>query len=324
MEGMNTSSQTISRREDHRDTRNGQFGNQLHAPANVVLGAPDQKYRHGSCDGCGAEASYDTFLCRDCDENAPKEPKFFAEGPAPRSEYVDPCPGKAGTDIEWVDCKRCGGEGSMTQFRDVAGGECFDCHGAKGADTPVSVIRRRARDQVRRDNAASEKLQERRLRHNSNYHRAIEMNPSAEDWVDAISEDAFLSDLWEKAFAFDLSDKQLAVIGRHFDRKAGRVAAKEAELAAAVEVPEGKYEITGEIVALKYEPNPFGYGSVPKMTVKDERGFKVYGTAPAALFKDENAELEGRKVAFTATMKPGREKGFGFFSGPSKTRAITG
>lgn len=321
MVSMNTSTQTARRLEDHRDTRSGRFGSQPHTAAGFVLTAPADGYRHGSCDECGGPARYDTYLCGDC-EHSP-EPKFFDEGPAPRTEYQDPCPGKAGTDIEWVDCKRCGGEGVMTQFRDVAGGECFECNGSKGADTPVSVIRRRARDQVRRDNAASEKLHERRLRHNSNYRRAIEMNPSADGWVEAIGENQFLNDLWDKAFAFDLSEKQLAAIGGHFDRKAGRVAAKEAERAAAVEVPEGKYEVTGKILSVEFEDNQFGYGTVAKMTVKDERGFKVHGTAPAALFTEEDSRLEGRKIAFTATVKPGREKGFGFFSRPSKARTVT-
>lgn len=312
---MNMTSDAKALLEQHRET-SGRFGShQYSASDTVVLTAPAGP--DGFCSECGEPAGRYT-LCMYCDPEVHESDLYFPEEPPAAEVYEDPCPGKAGTDTQWVDCKRCSGEGTMSQFKEVYGGECFDCRGTKGAHTPVSVIRRRAREQVSRNNAAAAKLHARRMRHNSNVRRAVEMNPSAEGWLKAMNEDTYLSNMWENAFAWDLSDKQLATVGAHFDRKAARAAAKEAEKAAAVEVPEGKYELTGEVVSLEFKDNQYGYGQVAKMTVKDERGFKVYGTAPASLL--DEGELEGKKISFTATVSKGREKGFGFFSRPSKAR----
>lgn len=82
-------------------------------------------------------------------------------------------------------------------------------------------------------------------------------------------------------------------------------------------VPSGRVEVVGEILAVKLVENDFG--SVYKMTVKDDRGFKVYGTVPSTLPNSER----GARVRFTARLEPANNDPlFGFFSRPTKAANV--
>lgn len=84
-------------------------------------------------------------------------------------------------------------------------------------------------------------------------------------------------------------------------------------LETKVPCPEGKQRIVGEIVKLAVSENPWGVREV--MTVKDARGFKVWGTVPTA-FRD--AEV-GAEVEFNAEVtRSDKDECFGFFKRPSK------
>lgn len=85
--------------------------------------------------------------------------------------------------------------------------------------------------------------------------------------------------------------------------------------ALEVKVPclEGKQRIVGEIVKLDVSENAYGVRQV--MTVKDARGFKVWGTVPSAF---NNVEV-GDKVEFNADVaRSDRDECFGFFKRPTK------
>lgn len=95
------------------------------------------------------------------------------------------------------------------------------------------------------------------------------------------------------------------------DEKKLRDEAKALEV--KVPCPEGKQRIVGEIVKLAVSENPWGVRQV--MTVKDARGFKVWGTVPNALTDAE----EGDKVEFNAEVtRSDKDECFGFFKRPSK------
>lgn len=298
----------------------GQFDSMSHAEAPVSLASPGQD----RCDECGGQPAPDSFLCRPCEaaELEKDQNPLFDETPPAKIVYVDPFPGRNGKELEWDNCKRCGGEGIMTQFQGTMGGICFECQGGKGDMKPIAALRRREQGRVRRVNQANMALHERRMFHNTNVRRAMEINPAAEGWLNEIGTDPFLADVWEKAFKYELSEKQLAAVGGTFDRRKERAEAKAAAEAAAIEVPEGRYVLTGEVLSTSLKPTDFGM--TLKMTVRDERGFRVHGTAPAALIDAIGEEepgkggLTGRKVSFTAAVKQGDEKGFGFFSRPNK------
>lgn len=123
----------------------------------------------------------------------------------------------------------------------------------------------------------------------------------------------FYFDLLHKLNRYgSLSEKQVAAVLRSRDRDAEFAAKREAEKATASPVITGRVDITGEIVSLKWKDSDFG-GSM-KMLVRDDRGFKVWGTQPASL---GNAE-KGDRVTFTASVETSRDdETFGFFKRPT-------
>ncbi len=59
--------------------------------------------------------------------------------------YVDPYPGKVGTDKAPVPCGRCGGKGRIDAFSHVLGGVCFGCNGHGVQFTTVATLRKHAK-----------------------------------------------------------------------------------------------------------------------------------------------------------------------------------
>ena len=117
---------------------------------------------------------------------------------------------------------------------------------------------------------------------------------------------------------------------RQTERQA-RQAAEEARKADAEDAPTGRTTITGTVVSVKARDN--GFQVVHKMTVVDDRGFKVWGSVPKALdgqtIWGENDVVEiprvapGERITFTATVEPSSDdKTFGFFKRPTKAEFV--
>tara|TARA_B100000902_G_C27278889_1_gene900478 strand:+ start:104 stop:937 length:834 start_codon:yes stop_codon:yes gene_type:complete len=88
---------------------------------------------------------------------------------------------------------------------------------------------------------------------------------------------------------------------------------EEAEYAAAEPCPAGRTQITGEILSTKLQQD--FYGSTLKMLLKDDRGFKVWGSVAASLEQPQR----GDRVTFMATITPSDDDTkFGFFKRPTK------
>lgn len=93
---------------------------------------------------------------------------------------------------------------------------------------------------------------------------------------------------------------------------AAQRAAEQAELDAAEPCPTGRVAITGEILATKLQESY--YGDTWKMLVKDDRGFKVWGSIPSSLHASR-----GARVTFMAAVEPSRDDDkFGFYKRPTK------
>jgi hypothetical protein len=101
--------------------------------------------------------------------------------------------------------------------------------------------------------------------------------------------------------------------------------AAQATEAAAHPVVEGRGVITGEIVGTKMVDGD--YGIAYKITVKDDRGFRIYCTVPRAMadsaYDDDGhgwfPRSKGRRVTFTATVTASTDDpSFGFGSRPTK------
>lgn len=109
------------------------------------------------------------------------------------------------------------------------------------------------------------------------------------------------------------------------EQKKAEWAAKDAaEKAAAEVIPEGRVVITGEIISTKWYEGD--YGSQLKCIIKDDRGFKVFGSVPRAIEDyaySEEIELKGKRITLTGTVKQADDDPkFGFFKRPAKASLI--
>lgn len=87
---------------------------------------------------------------------------------------------------------------------------------------------------------------------------------------------------------------------------------------AAPDIEEGRQSFVGEVLSTKWQDSDFG--PVYKMLVQDDRGFKLWGTCPAAIDPSR-----GDHVAFVATATPSKDDPkFGFFKRPSKAVILEG
>jgi len=81
----------------------------------------------------------------------------------------------------------------------------------------------------------------------------------------------------------------------------------------------GRYTMAGTILNVKWQHGDFG--TQLKMLVELENGNKVWGTCPSNIvgfFTDEVDSLKGKKIVFTATVKPkADDEHFGYFSRPA-------
>lgn len=138
-----------------------------------------------------------------------------------------------------------------------------------------------------------------------------------------------------------LSERQVEFARKLVVEEAERSTAKAARDAEPkVPAPEGRIEITGEVVSVKLQESDFG--STYKMIVRDDRGFAVYCTVPSTLNVYERSymgadgaqhthsggsirdQLFGRRVKFTATLtRSDRDEGFAFGKRPAKAELLT-
>jgi hypothetical protein len=124
-----------------------------------------------------------------------------------------------------------------------------------------------------------------------------------------------------------VSDKQVALLERLMgwldeaeQRRAAREIERTAKVASGVTLPtEGRQVVTGEIVSISVQDNDYGVRIV--MTVRDDRGFAVWGTLPRSLDPGHGSldNLRGKRCTFTAAIEASdRDPLFGFFKRPTK------
>lgn len=254
-----------------------------------------------------------------------------------------------------VICGRCGGTG-YTVYQMVDNGVCFQCNGLKGALS--TITNEKALQLYGAKVKRAEKKERERLaivaERDARVARLVAAAPEVAELLQKVYDDAynegrhssFLRQLSEQVFhaeGRDLTENQLAAVQRGISKKAD-------DEANAVPVETGKQIITGEIVSIKGVENDFGYAV--KVVVKDDRGFKVYGSLAKSLreeiynvwydakgpgskdkgygsiVQDYGSEVwfesaKGARVQFNATVEASRDdKAFGFFSRPTKAQVI--
>jgi hypothetical protein len=126
-----------------------------------------------------------------------------------------------------------------------------------------------------------------------------------------------ISDINHRLYQYgNLSDAQINLVDKIIEQIAETARKKNEEDALPkTNCPEGKIEISGIIMGFKQQENEFGTSL--KMIVRDNRGFKVYGTVP----RDYDSQ-KGDTITFTATICPSNtDQYFGFFKRPKMKKA---
>lgn len=234
-------------------------------------------------------------------------------------------------------CTRCASNGEIQAFRRIQGGICFGCGGTGGdwmtPDDAARKFRRRRKDRERRDAKRAAELAAR----DADADRFTADHPElAALLLDLLEEGGpqrrkahpILVDMAERFAQYrTLTDKQVELAERLRRESAERDAARAAERAAAEPAPEGRTVVTGEIVGVKVTESGFGYhrSLVFRMTVRDDRGFRVNTTIPRDLVSEAHDaggradDLRGRRVTFTATLTPSDDDPtFAFGKRPTK------
>ena len=229
----------------------------------------------------------------------------------------DPAPGLRDDEEMTIYCGRCGGSGRV--YSKLDGSRCWGCNATGGAlQVTVASQRKKERDRANRAN--------RRMLKDAKEAEA-KRNEAVTNW-EAFTADhpeiaAQLKSMTGSSFAISLRDR-IADTGKLSEAQLEAVARIAAEAAASTPVVEGRQVITGEILSFKFYDND--YGTSLKMTVQDDRGFRVWGTVPSSIVRDlpdSLSEAKGMRVTFTATItKADGDDAFGFFKRPTKASII--
>jgi hypothetical protein len=126
-----------------------------------------------------------------------------------------------------------------------------------------------------------------------------------------------VEDIKAKLFKYgSISEKQAALVMKIAIEEAERTPEPTPE-----PIPEGlldgRHEFSGEVLTLKWQDSMWGGGF--KMLLRDDRGFKLWGTA----FELDEEYVKGDRVAFMARVERSEDDPcFGFFSRPTKGQVI--
>lgn len=118
----------------------------------------------------------------------------------------------------------------------------------------------------------------------------------------------------------ELSERQVAAYTKAVARDAERAAQRAAEGELDAPAPSGKVTVVGKVLSLKVQSS--AYGDTLKMLVRDDRGFKVWVSVPAAINGSDT--VAGVRVQFTATLEVSdRDECFAFGKRPTKASVLS-
>lgn len=150
---------------------------------------------------------------------------------------------------------------------------------------------------------------------------AVENAQRVIDWVAALEPtDEFTANAVTVARSTWIGSRAIGIAAYLPEMYARAMADERAKAAAPAPtpVPEGRHVVTGEVVRITERETQ--WGTQVRMTVADDRGFRVNGTVPRAILPE--VEI-GARVEFTATLEAAEDReGFGFASRPSKASIL--
>lgn len=169
----------------------------------------------------------------------------------------------------------------------------------------------------------------------------VEANPDLAFMADPEHQHSneFVRDVARKLRRYgELSDRQVAAVRRSLEQNAEREVKRAEEQASAAPVVTGKgVTIEGEVVSVKVQESD--YGATLKMLVRDDRGFKVWGSVPSSItdsvdkvwgprlmngsVRDDGFKGVGVRVRFVANVAASeKDETFGLFRRPRKAEVI--
>lgn len=233
--------------------------------------------------------------------------------------YVDPFPGRKGSERVERVCGKCQGTGlysGPTGWTDATGAPfCFACKGEGRSSVLVSSARATARRRAREATVAAERAEQLRTARAAFGAAIADTLAAVREAVERMREgDPLRGDgqtlVWDAEGSAPAAEPWLTDARRWLATLAERAATQRP-------VPVGRIEVVGTMRARKWVEN--AYGGTLKMLVEGD-GWKVWGSVPAAL-RDAGAEI-GSTVAFTATVEASDDPAFGYFTRPSQARVV--
>lgn len=231
-------------------------------------------------------------------------------------------------------CPRCDGRAYMSEYAYSLAGVCFQCSGTGWVGTTEERLLNRFASQVRRDRKEAREAPA----------RAAAQAEAEAKWQAAKAEAAAKVEAWKAenselvsglesaaADGVDFAAQMLDRINEGQDLTEGQLAAANRMIEdrrTAQPVQEGRGIVTGAVISAREHEESYGYQIrySTKITVRDDRGFTVWGTLPSSL--DDGRELDawrGQRVTFTATVTTSdRDETFGYFKRPTKAKLVEG
>lgn len=239
---------------------------------------------------------------------------------AVKDYYVDPYPGRKGSERITENCGSCGGDGiyhapsGLTFYTATVGAVhkgCFACHGTGKTSRLVSSARatvRRAASIRAECEARAEMWAAERENFKAKYAAELAMAAEMADKVPAARE---ALETYEGLGACDEAEYKLKGLAGAVARWQAREDAKR-----PVPVTDKRMEVVGEVVSTRWQDGYMPGSGCMKMLVKCD-GYKLWGSVPAA----EGGMGVGDMVSFMARVEASADdKAFGFFSRPTKAK----
>ena len=229
------------------------------------------------------------------------------------------------TKSPWQECSRCGGTGNLPCYSFIEGGVCFKCGGSGNGKKTSLVITSCSEQfstlieqtaQERLETAKAKKDAKQKIKEDAKqnkWNEFLKTNPAVKavhelqnklDTGIATQDDmnfltnlpSFVCDMVrQSSFKAFLSEKQLFWVHKCYNETLEKLTKRKEDEENAIDAPEGKMQVTGQIVFMQTYDNE--WGCTTKMLIQ-ENGFVVWASLPASIYEAE----KGDTVTFTATL----------------------
>lgn len=246
-----------------------------------------------------------------------------AENPKVEDFYVDPFPGRKGSERIVDACGKCGGDGiyhapsGLTFYTATVGSVnkgCFGCMGTGKVSYLVSSARGAARREAKRKVAELLRVAAFAAERETFEADHADELAMAKEWADRVPAAREALETYMGLGASPEAKRELGNVAGAVERWQEREAAKR-----PVPVTDQRIEVCGEVVSTRWQEGLYpGSGSMKMLLVCD--GYKLWGSVPSV----EGYGVDvGAKLKFMARVEPSKDDpSFGFFKRPTKAEFV--